>query len=66
MFWSRSAPPISRCVHEGLGELGYVQDKNIDVITRYANNDKSKIPSILAELLGLGVSVLFVSQKAVR
>jgi putative tryptophan/tyrosine transport system substrate-binding protein len=61
-----AARPYHAAFHQGLGELGYVQGKNIDVVTRYANNDESKIADILADLLGLGVSVLFVSQKAVR
>ena len=38
---------------------------NLIVVTRYANGDRSKLPSLLDELIKLHVDVLFVSQAAV-
>ena len=46
-------------------ELGYVEGKNLAVHTRYAKGDAARIPSLVAELVGLNVDVLFVSPAAV-
>jgi putative ABC transport system substrate-binding protein len=51
---------------EGLRELGYIDGKNVVLITRYANGDESRFPSLLGELLQVPVDVLVVSSRAIR
>lgn len=50
---------------DGLRDLGYVEGKNMVLVTRYANGDESQLPSLIAELIRQKVDVLFVSQAAV-
>jgi putative ABC transport system substrate-binding protein len=51
---------------DGLRELGYVDGKNVALVTRYANGDESRIPSLLDELIHTPVDVLVVSSRAIR
>jgi len=51
--------------HQGLAQAGYIEGKNLQLFTRYANGDESRLPSLINELLGLHVDVLFVSQASV-
>jgi putative ABC transport system substrate-binding protein len=60
-----SAAPFHQAFAEGLHELGYIEGKNLMLLTRYANKDESRLPSLFTELIGLHVTVLFVSQGAV-
>jgi putative ABC transport system substrate-binding protein len=60
-----SIRPYHQAFVEGLRERGYIQGNNLQLLTRYANGDKSLIPSLVDELLGLRVDVLFVSHAAV-
>jgi putative ABC transport system substrate-binding protein len=60
-----AAGPYHDSFAEGLRELGYIEGRNLILLTRYANGDKSQLPSLLKELIGLHVDVLFVSQGAV-
>ena len=57
--------PYIQALEEGLRELGYVQGKNLNLLTRYADGDASRLPSLVEELLGLRVDVLFVSHAAI-
>lgn len=57
--------PYHRALVEGLHELGYIEGKNLILLTRYANDDESRLPSLLDELLRLHVDVLFVSNAVV-
>jgi putative ABC transport system substrate-binding protein len=59
------AAPYRDPLNEGLHELGYREGQNLIVLTRYANGDRSKLPSLLDELIKMHVDVLFVSQAAV-
>jgi putative ABC transport system substrate-binding protein len=51
---------------DGLRELGYVEGKNVVLVTRYANGDESRFPSLLDELVHVPVDVLVVSSRAIR
>jgi putative ABC transport system substrate-binding protein len=59
------AAPYREPLTEGLHELGYREGHNLIVLTRYAKGDRSKLPSLLDELIKMHVDVLFVSQAAV-
>lgn len=50
---------------DGLRDLGYVEGKNLVLLTRYANGDESQLPLLIHELLTLKVDVLFVSHAAI-
>ena len=66
--WSESeaaAAPYHQAFLEGLRDRGYIEGKNLQLFTRYANGDESRLPSLINELLGLHVDVLFVSQASV-
>ena len=43
---------------QGLGELGYVEDKNIIVEYRFAGGNMQKLPGLAAELIRLKIDVL--------
>lgn len=61
-----AAKPYEDAFRVGLRELGYVEGKNIIVLTRYANGDARRVPVLLRELIAHPVDVLVVSQKAVH
>jgi putative tryptophan/tyrosine transport system substrate-binding protein len=42
----------------GLNEAGYVEGQNVRIEYRYALNQLDRLPAIMAELIGRGVSVL--------
>ena len=51
---------------QGLSELGYVDGRNVTIVTRYARGDASRFPTLLAELIAQNVDVMIVSPKAVQ
>src|SRR6478672_1719111 len=58
------AAPFHKALLEGLRGLGYTEGRNLELFTRYADRDESRLPSLLSELLALHVDVLFVSEAA--
>jgi len=60
------AAPYHRGWVEGLREFGYVDGKNATLLTRYANGEESRLPSLLDELIRVQVDVLVVSARAIR
>ncbi len=58
--------PYHRGLVDGLRELGYVEGKNVTLLTRYANGDEARLPSLLDELIHVPVDVLVVSSRAIR
>jgi len=60
------AKPYDEAFRQGLRELGYIDGKNIKVISRYANGDASLFPSLLDELIKLKVDVILATPTAVR
>jgi putative ABC transport system substrate-binding protein len=46
---------------EGLRDLGYVDGKNITLVTRFANGDLSRGSKLVDELLALKVDIFYVS-----
>src|SRR6476619_4505361 len=50
--------PFRKAFLDGLQELGYVDGKNVVLITRYANGDPAKLREIIRELVAVKVDVL--------
>ena len=42
-----------------------MEGKNLNLFTRYANGDESRLPRLIRELLDLKIDILFVSQAAI-
>src|SRR5260370_21303445 len=42
----------------GLRNLGYIEGKNIQIEFRFAGGDNDRLPSLVAELIGLDVDVI--------
>ena len=58
--------PYHRGLVDGLRELGYIEGKNVTLLTRYANGDEARLPSLLDELIHVPVDVIVVSSRAIR
>ena len=63
---SSIAGPYDAAFREGLRELGYVDGKNVTLVTRYANSDVTQIPLLLDDLISLPVDIIVVTPKAVQ
>jgi len=50
-------------LREVLRELGYVDGKNITIVTRTANRRYERLPKLAADLVRLRVDVLFASSR---
>jgi putative ABC transport system substrate-binding protein len=61
-----AAAPFTTAFRQGLRELGYVDGRNVEIITRYADGDATRLPSLLSELVALGVDVLYISPRALE
>jgi putative ABC transport system substrate-binding protein len=53
-----TASPNMKAFRQGLGDLGYVEGKNIVIEYRYAEGNIDRIPILVAELVQLKVDVL--------
>jgi putative tryptophan/tyrosine transport system substrate-binding protein len=51
--------PVNEAFRQGLGELGYVEGKNLIIELRVAKRNE-QYPGLAAELVGLGVDLIFV------
>ena len=49
---------------QGLKEAGFVAGQNVAVEYRYAENQRDRLPALVAELLGIPVAVLVVNSSA--
>jgi putative tryptophan/tyrosine transport system substrate-binding protein len=49
---------------DGLKEAGFVAGQNVAIEYRYAENQKDRLPALVAELLGIPVAVLVVNSGA--
>jgi putative ABC transport system substrate-binding protein len=60
-----SDPSESRdCVH-GLRELGYVENQNVVVEYRYAENKPDRLPRLIGELIDLRIDIILAQGTAV-
>jgi putative ABC transport system substrate-binding protein len=49
---------------QGLKEAGFVAGQNVAIEYRYAENQRDRLPALVAELLGIPVAVLVVNSSA--
>lgn len=54
-----SAPPIEG-FKEGLAELGWIEDRNVDFAIRVAQGQIDRLPGFVSEIIGLHVDVIAV------
>ncbi|MBC8023253.1 MAG: ABC transporter substrate-binding protein [Burkholderiales bacterium] len=59
-----AARPFEIAFKEGLRTLGYVQGRNIDIVTRYADGNPERLPALISEQASRRVDVMFVSSRA--
>ena len=48
----------SAAFRDGLGDLGYVEGRNLHIEFRYADADLDRLPALAAELVGLNVDII--------
>jgi putative tryptophan/tyrosine transport system substrate-binding protein len=48
----------SAAFRDGLGDLGYVEGRNLHIEFRYADADLDRLPALAAELVGLSVDII--------
>jgi putative ABC transport system substrate-binding protein len=59
-----TAAPYLASFKEGLRALGWIEGRTIQIIERYDAGDSAGRPELAAELVALGVDVLYVSDSA--
>ena len=57
---SANPNPTVDALRQGLRELGYVEGKNVVLVTRFADGRTERLPDLVAETIGLRVDVLVV------
>src|SRR5262245_47743757 len=56
-----NASPYQVAFRERLRELGYREDSNVTIISRYANGDAAQLPRLVEEMVALDVDAMLVS-----
>ena len=51
-------PPTVRAFRQGMRDLGYVEGKNLILMTRYAEGNAERLPALFAELIGQKADLL--------
>jgi len=59
-----AAEPLTMAFHKGLGEIGFVEGRNVTMEYRYAGGNFDAIPALAAELVGRRVSVIAAGSPA--
>jgi len=44
--------------HQGLGDTGYVEGRNVAIVSRWAEEQYDRLPALVADLIGRGVAVI--------
>jgi putative ABC transport system substrate-binding protein len=60
-YLSPGFPPLPEAFRQGLRELGWVEDQNLAIESRWAEGKVARFPELATELVHLGVDVLVVS-----
>ena len=58
--------PFQKAFRDGLGDLGYVDGRNVTLIVRYSNGDPARLREIVRELIALRVDVLWGDARALK
>jgi putative ABC transport system substrate-binding protein len=67
--WLSTFPPPDPwldVLHEGLRELGYVENRDYLIVPRYAHGDPGRLPELVAELLREKVDLLVARGPGIR
>lgn len=65
-FYSDERDKLLAAFQQGLREVGYVDGKNIVIQKREAENKRSRVPALIADLVGLKVDVIVTGAQGVR
>jgi putative ABC transport system substrate-binding protein len=58
--------PYQRAFRSGLGDLGYIEGRNIQIVSRYANGDSAVLAGLVKDLLSRQVDVIVVTPMGVQ
>jgi putative ABC transport system substrate-binding protein len=61
----QSDAPFAAAFRRGLDEQGLVESRNVRIEYRWADNDRSRVPSLASELIGRRPSVMVIGGGAV-
>jgi putative ABC transport system substrate-binding protein len=59
------ATPYREAFRSGLREHGYVDGRDVNIVTVYADGDAARVPALASKLVAMNVDVMFVSPRAV-
>lgn len=57
------AAPYMQAFRSGLRDLGYVEGRTVNIVSRFADGDATRLPTLIADLVALKVDVLYVSPR---
>jgi putative tryptophan/tyrosine transport system substrate-binding protein len=52
---------LMRAFHQGLGEIGYVEGRDLTIEYRWAGGQNDRLPALAADLVSRHVSAIFVT-----
>jgi len=55
---------IARAFRDGLKQAGFVEDDNVRIVERYADNELDRLPELAADLIGHGASLIVANSLA--
>jgi ABC-type uncharacterized transport system substrate-binding protein len=55
---------IAKAFRDGLKQAGFVEDANVRIVERYADNELARLPELAADLIGNGASLIVANSLA--